>query len=241
MFEDVELYLRDLKNYYEGIQELNSEGIEQDDKKRLDINSKFKDKIRKYLPSALNIVNTKFNCKFSLYKEGQTYDSKFNLIPSKVKKSKTEVVNELMGLEQNSNLSGISPSDKRQLSLALEILIVYSDDNFQNNIGQSKFLEEAKALPSDEINYDKNIQEEPNLIPTSTEIQYNPYAGQPVNIENDYSKQIDTNSFNANISELKPLENNPIENTTSDNNYAYKDVIDGSSLSIFGSNPNNNQ
>ena len=67
MFEDVELYLRDLKNYYEGIQELNSEGIEQDDKKRLDINAKIKDKIRKYLPSALNIVNTKFNCKFSTF------------------------------------------------------------------------------------------------------------------------------------------------------------------------------
>jgi len=241
MFEDVELYLRDLKNYYDGIQELNLAQIEQNNNKRIELDSKFKDKIRKYLPSALNIVNTKFNCKFSLYKEGQDYSSSFKVIPTKVKKSKEEVLNELMNYERNSNLSGISPSDKRQLDLALEILIAYSDDNFQINIGQSKFLEEANALPSDKIDYDNNIQEEPNLIPTSTEIQYNPYAGQPVNIENDFSKQIDTNSFNSNISELKPLENNPIENNSSDNNYAYNDVIDGSSLSIFGSNPNNNQ
>lgn len=240
MFEDVELYLRDLKNYYDGIQEFNLNGVDQNDKKRTDFDSKFKDKIRKYLPSALNIVNTKYNCKFSLYKEGQDYSSSFKVIPTKVKKTKNEVINELMGFEQNSNLGDLNPNDKRQLSLALEILIVYSDDNFQNNIGQSKFLEEAKALPSDKINYDNNIQEEPNLIPTSTEIQYNPYAGQPVNIENDYSKQIDTNSFNANISELKPLENNPVENTDN-SEYAYNDVIDGSSLSIFGSNPNNNQ
>ena len=240
MFEDVELYLRDLKNYYDGIQEFNLNGVDQNDKKRTDFDSKFKDKIRKYLPSALNIVNTKYNCKFSLYKEGQDYSSSFKVIPTKVKKTKNEVINELMGFEQNSNLGDLNPKDKRQLSLALEILIVYSDDNFQNNIGQSKFLEEAKALPSDKINYDNNIQEEPNLIPTSTEIQYNPYAGQPVNIENDYSKQIDTNSFNANISELKPLENNPVENTDN-SEYAYNDVIDGSSLSIFGSNPNNNQ
>lgn len=240
MFEDVELYLRDLKNYYDGIQEFNLNGVDQNDKKRTDFDSKFKDKIRKYLPSALNIVNTKYNCKFSLYKEGQDYSSSFKVIPTKVKKTKNEVINELMGFEQNSNLKDLNPNDKRQLSLALEILIVYSDDNFQNNIGQSKFLEEAKALPSDKINYDNNIQEEPNLIPTSTEIQYNPYAGQPVNIENDYSKQIDTNSFNANISELKPLENNPVENTDN-SEYAYNDVIDGSSLSIFGSNPNNNQ
>lgn len=240
MFEDVELYLRDLKNYYDGIQEFNLNGVDQNDKKRTDFDSKFKDKIRKYLPSALNIVNTKYNCKFSLYKEGQDYSSSFKVIPTKVKKTKNEVINELMGFEQNSNLGDLNPKDKRQLSLALEILIVYSDDNFQNNIGQSKFLEEAKSLPSDKINYDNNIQEEPNLIPTSTEIQYNPYAGQPVNIENDYSKQIDTNSFNANISELKPLENNPVENTDN-SEYAYNDVIDGSSLSIFGSNPNNNQ
>ncbi len=240
MFEDVELYLRDLKNYYDGIQEFNLNGVDQNDKKRTDFDSKFKDKIRKYLPSALNIVNTKYNCKFSLYKEGQDYSSSFKVIPTKVKKTKNEVINELMGFEQNSNLKDLNPNDKRQLSLALEILIVYSDDNFQNDIGQSKFLEEAKALPSDKINYDNNIQEEPNLIPTSTEIQYNPYAGQPVNIENDYSKQIDTNSFNANISELKPLENNPVENTDN-SEYAYNDVIDGSSLSIFGSNPNNNQ
>ena len=240
MFEDVELYLRDLKNYYDGIQEFNLNGVDQNDKKRTDFDSKFKDKIRKYLPSALNIVNTKYNCKFSLYKEGQDYSSSFKVIPTKVKKTKNEVINELMGFEQNSNLKDLNPKDKRQLSLALEILIVYSDDNFQNDIGQSKFLEEAKALPSDKINYDNNIQEEPNLIPTSTEIQYNPYAGQPVNIENDYSKQIDTNSFNANISELKPLENNPVENTDN-SEYAYNDVIDGSSLSIFGSNPNNNQ
>lgn len=240
MFEDVELYLRDLKNYYDGIQEFNLNGVDQNDKKRTDFDSKFKDKIRKYLPSALNIVNTKYNCKFSLYKEGQDYSSSFKVIPTKVKKTKNEVINELMGFEQNSNLGDLNPNDKRQLSLALEILIVYSDDNFQNDIGQSKFLEEAKALPSDKINYDNNIQEEPNLIPTSTEIQYNPYAGQPVNIENDYSKQIDTNSFNANISELKPLENNPVENTDN-SEYAYNDVIDGSSLSIFGSNPNNNQ
>lgn len=240
MFEDVELYLRDLKNYYDGIQEFNLNGVDQNDKKRTDFDSKFKDKIRKYLPSALNIVNTKYNCKFSLYKEGQDYSSSFKVIPTKLKKTKNEVINELMGFEQNSNLGDLNPKDKRQLSLALEILIVYSDDNFQNNIGQSKFLEEAKALPSDKINYDNNIQEEPNLIPTSTEIQYNPYSGQPVNIENDYSKQIDTNSFNANISELKPLENNPVENTDN-SEYAYNDVIDGSSLSIFGSNPNNNQ
>ena len=238
MFEDVELYLKDLRDYYEDIQELNLQDLDVNDSKKNDLDNKFKDKIRKYLPSSLNIVNTYFNCKFSLYKEGQTYDSKFNLIPSKVKKSKQEVVNELIGLEQNSNISSISQSDKRQLDLALEILIVYSDDSFSNNIGQSKFLEEALKLPSDKKEYDNNIQEEPNLIPTTTEIQYNPYAGQSINIENNYDKTIDTNVFNSNITELKPLENNQIPNENATKDYAYSDVIDGSALSIFGSNPN---
>lgn len=241
MFEDVELYLRDLKDYYEGIQELNLEGLEVEDKKRIELDNKFKDKIRKYLPSSLNIVNSKFNCKFSLYKEGQTLNNKFDLIPSKIRKSKQEVVSELINLEQNSNIGTLSTSDKRQLDLALEILIVYSDDKFATNIGQSKFINEALNLPSDKKEYDNNIQEEPNLIPTSTEIQYNPYAGQPINMENDYDKTIDTNSFNSNISELKPLENNQLPSDETANNYAYNDVIDGSTLSIYGNNPNNNQ
>ena len=232
MFEDIELYLRDLKDYYEGIQELNLQGLEANDSKRTDLDNKFKDKIRKCLPSALNIVNKHFNCKFSLYKEGQSLDNKFNVIPSKIKKSKQEVVNELIGLEQNSNINSINPTEKKQLDLALEILIVYSDDNFSRNIGQSKFLDEALKLPSDKKEYDNNIQEEPNLIPKSTEIQYNPYAGQPINVENDYDKKIDTSSFNSNINELKPLENNQMPNEAT-NDYAYSDVIDGDSLSIF--------
>ena len=241
MFEDVELYLRDLKDYYEGIQELNLEGLEENDKKRIEFDGKFKDKIRKYLPSSLNIVNSKFNCKFSLYKEGQSLDNKFNVITSKIRKDKSEVVNELISLEQNSNVGALNPAEKRQLELACEILIVYSDDKFASNINQSKFLNEAMNLPSDKKEYNNNIQEEPNLIPTSTDIQYNPYAGQPVNMENNYDKTIDTSSFNSNMSELKPLENNPVVSEEQNNSYAYNDVIDGSALSIFGSNPNNNQ
>lgn len=230
MFEDVELYLKDLRDYYEEINNLNDEGISNDDKKRLDLDNKFKDKIRKYLPSALNIVNDKFNCKFSLYKEGQEVSATFKMISTKVKKTKQEVLTELMNYEKNSNLSNISPSDKRKLDLALEILIVYSDDNFKDNIGQSKFLEETKSLPIDNTPYIEVKEEEPNLIPTSTEIQYNPYAGQPIDLSNESNNEIDTN-----ITELKPLENNPTADLDKDNRNTYNGAIDGASISIFNS------
>ena len=88
MFEDVELYLRDLKKYYEDVQELNSEGLDLEDKKRKELDDKFKDKLRKYLPSSLNIINTTFDCKFSLYKEGQDLDAKLYVINTKVKNCK---------------------------------------------------------------------------------------------------------------------------------------------------------
>ena len=41
--------------------------------------------------------------------------------------SKSEVVNELISLEQNSNVGALNPAEKRQLELACEILIVYSE------------------------------------------------------------------------------------------------------------------
>ena len=238
MFDEIESYIRELRDYYDGINKFNSEGLSLNDPKRAKLDSSFKDKIRKYLPSALGIIDEKFNCKFSLYKEGQDYSATFKVVPTKIKKEKLEILNELMSLERNANLSNLTDKDRRNLDLALEIIIVYADDNFNKNIGQSKFLNEALALPSDTNNFDNNIQEQPNLIPHSTDIQFNPYANEPVNIENNYSKTIDTNSFNNSIGDSKPMENN-ISNmdTTS---YSHTGGIDGSTLSIFGSNPNIN-
>ena len=237
MFEDVELYIRDLKKYYDDVLELNEEGLEVNDKKRKDLDSKFKDKIRKYLPSSLNIINSNFNCKFSLYKEGQDFDASFKMIETKVRKTKEEVSLELMNLRNSVDINSLSDKDKRQVELATEILTVYSDDDFMVNIGQSKFLNEAMSIVDEVKTFDNNIQEQPSVTSTSNEIQYNPYAGQPIDLSNNYSESIDTNSFNN----MTNNESTSLSSMDANSSYASKEMIDVNSLSIFGSNPNNNQ
>jgi hypothetical protein len=78
------------------------------------------------------------------------------------------------------------------------------------------------------------------LIPHTTEIQYNPYAGKPI----DYgSESINTVSSQTTSSIANNNEGFKSTSYANDKDYAYSDVIDGSSISIFNSIPNtsNNQ
>ena len=77
-----------------------------------------------------------------------------------------------------------------------------------------------------------------NLIPkTVDEIQYNPYAGQPIDYNNNNTQNtnttIDANNFGKTQTTGEALN----KRIMSDKEFANSDVIDASSLSIFN-NPN---
>lgn len=234
MFTDIQAYKVDLKKYYEELQKVVLS--EESEKQKKELDSIFKDKVRKYLPTCLNIVNTNFNCKFSLYKEGKDYDSAMRMVDTKVKKTKEEVENELNYYYSNMSNS-IAPNEKPNLDLALEILKVYVDDNFYNNITQSKYLNEAVSMQVESNPGDTFKPAANNLIPKTTdEIQYNPYAGQPIDYGNNNQvteSKIDSSNFG--VGQANSVNNS--KRAVSDKEFAYSDVIDASSLSIFN-NPN---
>lgn len=218
MFNDIESYKIDLKKYYE---ELN--GLEQNEnieKEKQAVDARFKDKVRKLLPSCLKIINETFNCKFSIYKEGKDYDAGLKLVDTKVKKTKDEVSSELDNYKSMLN-TPLSPKQSSDLDLAIEILKVYVDDTYYERVSESKYLN--APINNNQVNTNTNINNNVNTapIPCSNEIQYNPYAGKPIPNGNDENGFKKTNYAN-------------------DKEFAYSDVIDGNSISIFGSKPNSN-
>ena len=234
MFTDIELYKIDLKNYYKELSELDNLTDHEAEKKAID--AKFKDKVRKYLPTCLNVINSTFNCKFSIYKEGKGYNAALQLVDTKVKKTKEEVQAELLNYQSYVDTNSLQPDAKAKLDLAIDILNVYVDDLFYNTVYQNKYVQEALSLPDESNNegsFESNSNAQPHvdLIPQSTEIQYNPYAGMPI-----YSDNNENLSNQNTISSDDSFKSNSY---ASDKDYAYSDVIDGSSISIFNSIPNN--
>lgn len=265
MMTDIKLYEIDKEKFLNELKELNESGETDIEKKTKEINDKFRDKIRKYLPTCLNIINTNFNCKFSLYKVGNDYDANFRVIETNVKKEKEEVETELQNLKNSIDFNSLSSGTKEQIDLAIEILTTYVDDGTHS---MNSYLQSVKPVASSIINIVPMMSteriEQRNIEEQNSNIQYNPYADSPVNlnedqtpthvgkfgfpIENDNEtiNTIDNSSinqtdvsFNNNQDTINQPSSDFTPNTMrTDKEFANSDVIDASSLSIFGVNPN---
>ncbi len=217
MFTDINLFKIDQQKFYEELKELNEIDDDSKDKNVKELNDKFRDKIRKYLPTCLNIINTNFKCQYSLYKVGKDFDASFKVIETNVKKTRDEVENELNYYKNMSNYNNMDESTKEQIELACEILITYVDDSYGKDINKLAFLERAKAKTSSIIN---NV---PRMSPEALsnnevqeEIQYNPYANQPVNLDNEFTgSELNSNSSINNSEKVDMLNSN---NTDSQDN-----------------------
>ena len=77
MFTDIELFKEEREKFYASLRELNESDVPDKDVRTRELNIKFRDDIRKYLPTCLNIINTNYNCHFSIYKVGKDYDSSY--------------------------------------------------------------------------------------------------------------------------------------------------------------------
>lgn len=263
MFTDIKLFEIDKQKFFEELRELNESGDSEIEKKNLEIKSKFKDKIRKYLPTCLNIINTNFNCKFSLYKVGNDYDANFKVIETNVKKDKSEVESELQNLKNSININSLSNSTREQIDLAIEILTTYVDDSGIPKI-IDPYLQSAKPVASSIINNTPMMStervEQRNIEEQNSNIQYNPYADMPVNLNENqvptpmgkFGVTFNNESNIPNSTPIQPnnmVQNNPViqnqpneglvpNKMRTDSEYANSDVIDVSSLSIFSGNPN---
>ncbi len=192
MFAEIDLFLTDREKFLEEINEINSSDDENKDKKIEEITSKFKDKIRKYLPTCLNIINTTYGCKFSLYKVGKDFDSSFKVIETNVKKGKDEVVSELNTLRAGIDENSLSQDKRNQLDLVTEILTTYVGDLTEEEIEKNSRLADVAVQASSIINVVPKMSEERIASEENNEnkIQYNPYADIPVNISQENEKAV---------------------------------------------------
>lgn len=191
MFADINLFKIDQQKFFEEIREVNMEPITQEEKeeKAKVIKDAFRDKIRKYLPTCLNIINSNFGCKFSLYKVGRDVNSSFKVIETNVKKGSDEVRMEINNLLSMPVYNSLSESVKQQISLASEILIMYAGDVTQRQIQRAAELQNAVVSESSIITNTPRMSQEGLIREQNVqEIQYNPYADIPVSeMKNDSS------------------------------------------------------
>jgi len=260
MMTDIEAFKLDLNKYLEDLKELKASNDPELDKKIKDLGEQFRNKVRKYLPTCLNIINTNFGCKFSLYKVGKDYNAAFKVVETNVRKSKEEVENELAALKASKDLTTLSPQVVSQIELACDILITYVDDGVEPKASQ-KYLDSAPVVASSIMTNVASPQErfEQQNKMEQNNINFNPYANQPINLGENQATgintpSIDTNAFNSSVASVpnqavqQPV--NPVNKQVNDDfvstgiktdsEYAYSDVIDASSLSIFGVGNNNN-
>ena len=262
MMTDIEAYKLDCKKYFEDIEEIKASSDPEETKKIKELGEKFRDKIRKYLPTCLNIINSNFDCKFSLYKVGKDYNAAFKVIETNVRKTKQEVEAELQSLRNTKDISMFDANTQNQINLACDILTTYVDDGAKPKFSQ-EYLNSAVPVASSIITNTPQMSQERVNERSQLEqnnMNFNPYANQPIDLNADTNNfsaggntpLINPSTFNNSIGtqdaqiQSQPAMVQPTQSDfvstgiKTDNEYAYSDVIDASSLSIFGVNNNNN-
>ena len=150
------------------------------------------------MPTCLNIINTNYNCHFSIYKVGKDYDSSFNVIETNVKKTRGEIECELTNYRSLLNTNALTETEQEKLDLATEIILTYVDDPTDPKNKEDKFLENATPTASSIINTTPRMA--PSLVEKQEEqggeIQYNPYANQPINFDEGNDTSEDNNNLN---------------------------------------------
>ena len=238
MFVDLNEFIKEKEEFLKEIVLLDINNVEdtKEVKEREELKNAFKDKIRKYIPTCLNHINTMFNIKYSIYKVGKDFDSSFNVIETNVKKTKEDITNEL-----NYYLS-ITTNDAaaiEKLHLVMDILTTYVDDEI--NEERERALNNGPVKSSSIITTVPVMQiKENNMDNPSTQFKYNPYAGQAYGIESGISNTIDnSNSMqNNDTSGMSIFGNNSglMSNDTSNIDPELINNYSSGTMDIFGVN-----
>lgn len=238
MFVDLNEFVKEKEEFLKeiGLLDINNVEDTKEVKEREELKNTFKDKIRKYIPTCLNHINTMFNIKYSIYKVGKDFDSSFNVIETNVKKTKEDITNEL-----NYYLS-ITTNDAasiEKLHLVMDILTTYVDDEI--NEERERALNNGPVKSSSIITTVPVMQiKENNMDNPSTQFNYNPYAGQAYGIESGISNTIDnSNSMqNNDTSGMSIFGNNSglMSNDTSNIDPELINNYSSGTMDIFGVN-----
>lgn len=188
MFANLELFLQEKEVYRQKVEEIkaSAQTPEELSKRLIEAEEHFKGEVRKYLTSAITVINTNFGCQYSIYKVGKDFDVNFQVVETNVRKTRSEVISEMEEFKKQAISMDLTNEQITKINLAMEVLLTYSDDA-TDKVDENKeaFLKEAQVTatsiieaPTRENNaFDSAPSQEPN---------FNPYANQPIEVDNGF-------------------------------------------------------
>lgn len=186
MFVELELFKQEKEVFYQNIKNINdtSQNDEEKQKRIEEANEKFKGQVRRYLPSALNVIKTNFNCDYSIYKVGKDFNSQFQVVETNVRKTKPEVIAEMNEFKLKAESMNLSEKDINKINIAMDVFLTYSEDAAEEvDENKEDYMKHAKVTNSSIVSVPSRVN---NMFESSnSEIQHNPYANQSLSpIEN---------------------------------------------------------
>ncbi len=151
MFVNLELFPSEKEKYYQIVEDIQSTSKNEMDKERrlADAEVKYKGQVRKYLPSALDVIKTVFGYQYSIYKVGKDFNASFEVIETNVRKTKSEIEAEMNQLK--TEMAGMSLTEQQihKVELAMDVLITYNEDAKDiNDIKRDNYFNRAKVVAS---------------------------------------------------------------------------------------------
>jgi len=111
--------------------------VEQNEFAKHKLTKDFQDKTKRYLGTAINIINTNFNINYSMNKEAVGLTSSFKKINSFVRKSDQEILTEMQQLDERKVTLDINDATKETIGLAIEIVRIYCTAGSQSQVETS--------------------------------------------------------------------------------------------------------
>lgn len=143
--------------------------VEQDEFAKHKLTKDFQDKTKRYLGTAINIINVNFNINYSMNKEAVGLTSSFKKINSIVRKTDDEILTEMEQLDERKDTLNIDAATKETIGLAVDIVRIYCTIKVQNsvenpttaiNVFEDNKKAENQIVDSDAITSDENISEQ---------------------------------------------------------------------------------
>ena len=138
--------------------------IEQNEFVKNKLTKDFQDKTKRYLGTAINIINKNFNINYSMNKEAVGLTATFKKIDSIVRKSDDEILTEMQQLDERKTTLNIDDNSKETIGLAIDIVRIYCTSGSQNQTETSNkninVFEDNKVIDNQTADLDAIASEE---------------------------------------------------------------------------------
>ncbi len=189
MFTNLELFTQDKSVYKQSLVELESQPLNDLEKnnRKVELEENFKAKVRKYLPSALDVLKNTFQVQYSIYKVGKDFDANFHVVETNVRKTKQEVIADMEQFKSMAASMTLTNDQIMKINLAMDVLLTYSEDAAETtDVTKDSALEHSKVMASSIVAAPTRENNAFTPAPSETPVNFNPYANQPIVVDNGF-------------------------------------------------------